>query len=83
LQADVVKVGHHGSSTSSIGSMVKHVSPEFAVISVGKNNRYGHPSVKIVQRWVDSGTEVFRTDESGTVIFKIDSREINIQTLVR
>ncbi|HJM83694.1 MAG TPA: DNA internalization-related competence protein ComEC/Rec2 [Candidatus Marinimicrobia bacterium] len=83
LQADVVKVGHHGSSTSSIGSMVKHVSPEFAVISVGKNNRYGHPSKKIVQRWVDSGTEVFRTDESGAVIFKIDSKGINIQTLVK
>jgi competence protein ComEC len=63
--------------------MVKHISPEFAVISVGENNRYGHPSKKIVQRWIDSGTEVFRTDESGAVIFIIDNKGIHIQTLVK
>ena len=50
LNVDVLKVGHHGSSTSSIMSMVNHVSPKYAVISVGKNNRYVHPSENIVQR---------------------------------
>ncbi len=83
LNVDVVKVGHHGSSTSSIMSVVKHVSPEYAIISVGKNNRYGHPSEKIVQRWVDSGAEVFQTDESGAVIINIDGEEIRITSMLR
>jgi len=60
LNVDVLKVGQHGSSTSSIMSMVNHVSSKYAVISVGGNNRYGHPSAKIVQRWVDTSAEVFR-----------------------
>ncbi len=81
LQVDVVKVGHHGSSTSSIMSVVKHVSPEYAVISVGENNRYGHPSEKIVQRWVDSGAEVFRTDESGAVIINVDGDGIKLKSM--
>ena len=60
LNVDVVKVGQHGSSTSSIMSMVNHVSSKYAVISVGENNRYGHPSAETLQRWVDTGAEVFR-----------------------
>ncbi|MBC8256972.1 MAG: DNA internalization-related competence protein ComEC/Rec2 [Candidatus Marinimicrobia bacterium] len=81
LQVDVVKVGHHGSSTSSIMSVVNHVSPEYAVISVGENNRYGHPSEKIVQRWVDSGAEVFRTDKSGAVIINVDGNGIKLNSM--
>ena len=82
LKVDVVKVGHHGSNTSSIMSMVNHVSPKYAVISVGGNNRYGHPSEKIVQRWVDSGADVFRTDESGAVIIKISNNDLKIQSMI-
>jgi len=82
LQVDVVKVGHHGSSTSSIISMVKHVSPKYAIISLGQNNRYGHPSEKIVQRWMDSGAEVFRTDESGAVIIGVDGKGMSINPMI-
>ena len=71
LNEDVLKVRYHGSSTSSIMSMVKHVSPKYAIISVGQNNRYGHPSEKIVQRWVDSDAIVFRTDKNGAVIVSL------------
>ena len=75
-------MGHHGSSTSSIMSMLNHVSPKYAVISVGKNNRYGHPSEKIVQRWVDIGAEVFRSDESGAVIIAVDGEEMSINPMI-
>ena len=82
LNVDVLKVGHHGSSTSSIMSMVNHVSPKYAVISVGKNNRYGHPSENIVQRWVDIGAEVFRSDESGAVIIAVDGEGMSINPMI-
>ena len=82
LNVDVLKVGHHGSSTSSIMSMVNHVSPKYAVISVGENNRYGHPSEKIVQRWVDIGAEVFRSDESGAVIIAVDGEGMSINPMI-
>ena len=49
LLTDIIKVGHHGSSTSSIHGMVGLVNPDYAVISAGENNRYGHPSEKVVQ----------------------------------
>jgi len=82
LNVDVLKVGHHGSSTSSIMSMVNHVSPKYAVISAGKNNRFGHPSEKIVQRWVDIGAEVFRSDESGAVIIAVDGEGMSINPMI-
>jgi len=82
LNVDVLKVGHHGSSTSSIMSMVNHVSPKYAVISVGENNCYGYPSEKIVQRWVDTSAEVFRSDESGAVIIAIDGEEMSINPMI-
>jgi len=82
LQVDVIKVGHHGSSTSSIMSMVKQVSPDYAIFSVGKNNRYGHPSEKIVQRWEEDGANVFRTDDHGAVIIQTDGIELKIQTMI-
>ena len=81
LNVDVLKVGHHGSSTSSIMSMVKHVSPKYAIISVGQNNRYGHPSEKIVQRWVDSDAIVFRTDKNGAVIIAVDGEGIKLNSM--
>jgi competence protein ComEC len=62
--------------------MVKHVSPKYAIISLGQNNRYGHPSEKIVQRWVDSGAEVFRTDESGAVIIGVDGKGMSINPMI-
>ncbi len=73
IDADVLKVGHHGSDTSSSEAFIKAVSPEFAIISCGKGNSYGHPhdeTLAVLQKY---NTEIYRTDEVGTVIFTADN----------
>ncbi|MCK7486411.1 MAG: MBL fold metallo-hydrolase [Bacillus subtilis] len=67
--ADVLKVGHHGSSTSTSASLLASAQPRFAVISVGRTNRYGHPDAEVLDRLSASGAIVFRTDEAGTIQF--------------
>ena len=79
LKADVLKVGHHGSSSSSTRPFLKAVSPKYAVISVGKDNDYGHPHKETINRLFESGISVFRTDESGTIIFTTDGDKIEIE----
>ncbi len=76
LQADVLKVAHHGSHTSSISPFLDLVEPGFSVISSGRWNAYGHPHKNVIQRL--TGTELLRTDHDGTVCFieKDDSLEI-------
>lgn len=64
---DVLKVGHHGSNTSSSEKFLRQVLPEIAVISVGKDNSYGLPKEKILNRINNLGTEIYRTDEDGTI----------------
>lgn len=64
---DIVKVPHHGSDTSSSYDFVKKISPKYAIISVGKNNLYRHPSYTIIERWTDVNAKVLRTDELGTI----------------
>lgn len=68
LDSDVLKVGHHGSSTSTTQEFLKAVDPKYAVISVGQGNSYGHPSSSIIKRLQDRGMVIYRTDENGTVI---------------
>ncbi|MEN1969340.1 DNA internalization-related competence protein ComEC/Rec2 [Lentibacillus sp. N15] len=70
LAVDVLKVAHHGSKTSSDQSLLHAIDPAYGLISVGKNNTYGHPSPEVVGRLADSGITVFRTDEDGAVIFR-------------
>ncbi len=80
LQSDGLKVGHHGSITSSTRPFLERVAPEFAVISVGRYNRFGHPSDIVLQRFRDMNADVFRTDREGAVIFRTDGttlRKIN------
>jgi len=67
---EVVKVSHHGSITSSIPEFVNRIQPEYAIISVGKNNQYKHPSIEVINRWESVGSIVLRTDLSGTIEFK-------------
>lgn len=76
LKADVLKVGHHGSSGSTSPAFLKAVSPKYAVISVGKNNQYGHPDSIILNRLSVYGAEIYRTDESGTIIAISDGKSI-------
>lgn len=76
LASTVLKVGHHGSKTSTSADFLQQVNPQHAVISCGKNNDYGHPHQETLDRLADFGVEVYRTDEEGTIIFATDGREL-------
>lgn len=73
LKSDVLKVGHHGSKTSSLESFVKKVSPKFAIISSGIKNRYGHPHKEVLDLLNKFGIKILRTDEEGMVRCESDS----------
>ena len=77
---DVLKVGHHGSNTSSSGPFISKMNPKYSVISVGKNNRYGHPN-KAVLNILDK-SKIYRTDEDGSIMFKIKKNKLQIETCV-
>lgn len=80
LDSDILKVGHHGSRTSSSVEFVKAVSPNFAFISNGKDNKYGHPHKETLDTLTQFGAKIFRTDELGMIIIKcarINTCEIN------
>ncbi len=66
LKTDILKVGHHGSKTSSSEDFIKMTNPKIALISVGKNNRYKHPTVEALQRLAQNGRDIIRTDQCGT-----------------
>lgn len=70
LSVDVLLAGHHGSKTSSDFNFIKSVSPKLAVISVGENNKYGHPDKETLDTFSSLGVEVFRTDLSGTLVYR-------------
>lgn len=78
LSADVLKVGHHGSSTSTTQEFLDMVKPRYAVISCGQNNEYGHPRKEVLERL--STASVFRTDRQGTITMTSDGKTINITT---
>jgi competence protein ComEC len=65
--ADVLKVGHHGSRTSTSPELLERIRPGLAVISVGRGNRYGHPHDPVLARLEAAGVDVYRTDRNGTV----------------
>jgi beta-lactamase superfamily II metal-dependent hydrolase len=69
LSARILKIAHHGSKYATSGEFLKKVKPETAVISVGKNNRYGHPAPEILSRLKNDGIEILRTDEMGDIIY--------------
>src|SRR3989338_756468 len=71
LAASILKVGHHGSRTSSSKAFLEAVRPQYAVISAGKNNPYHHPHEEILERFQGYGIEVMRTDEAGDIVFKL------------
>lgn len=77
LSADVLKVGHHGSKTSTSDAFLKAVNPKYAVISVGKGNDYGLPSQATMTKLKNAGIAVYRTDESGNIICTSDGNTIN------
>ena len=76
LSSDVLKIGHHGSYTSTSQAFLNKVNPKYAVISVGKGNDYGHPHKQIMSRMEAKNIKIYRTDESGTVIATSDGTDI-------
>jgi len=76
LQADVIKVGHHGSSGSTGEKFLDKVSPKYAVISVGRDNSYGHPDKEVIKRLKDHGVTIYRTDENGNIKAVSDGTKI-------
>ncbi|MGN0294110.1 MAG: ComEC/Rec2 family competence protein [Lachnospiraceae bacterium] len=76
LKADVYKAAHHGSKTASTEEFMEAVDPEYAVISVGEGNSYGHPHAEVLNRLRSMGVKVFRTDEQGTIVLKSDGQQI-------
>ena len=79
LTADVLKVGHHGSSSSSTTAFLRAVAPSAAVISVGRDNDYGHPASVTLDRLDDVGARVYRTDQSGTIVAYSDGQSVRIE----
>jgi competence protein ComEC len=77
LKSTILKVGHHGSRTSSSLSFVKAISPKFAIISDGKDNNYGHPHQETLDTLAKLGAKIFRTDMLGTIVMKSDGQNVN------
>ncbi len=80
LSATVLKVGHHGSSSSTSYRFLREVMPEYAVIPVGKGNKYGHPNDAVLSRLEDAGAQVYRSDYHGTIIAESDGTAISFRT---
>ena len=78
--ADVLKVGHHGSHTSSTQAFLDAVRPVFAIVSVGQDNSYGHPHADVIDRLLDHNAVVYRTDLDGLVSIRTDGRRFHVQS---
>ncbi len=81
LRADVLKVAHHGSITSSTERFLDAVRPRVALVSVGAGNHYGHPSAEVMHRLFDRGATVLRTDQLGSIVVRTDGEAIRVSVL--
>ena len=77
---DVLKVGHHGSKTSSGKEFIDEINPKYSIISVGKNNRYGHPNKEVLNNL--EGSKIYRTDKNGSIMFKIKNNKLYIEKCI-
>ena len=82
LQADVVKVAHHGSKTSSIQRFVGATGAKIAVISVGNDSPFGHPHREVVERWENSGAKILQTGTRGTISISTDGDNLDVKTFL-
>ncbi len=78
LSATVLKVGHHGSRNSTTYPFLREVMPEYAVISVGKGNSYGHPTADVLSRLRDADVKVYRTDMQGDILMTSDGHKVSV-----
>jgi len=77
---DVLKVGHHGSRTSSSKEFIDEIEPKYSIISVGKNNRYGHPNKEVIN--VLENSKIYRTDKDGSIMFKLKNDKLKIENCI-
>ena len=80
VKADVLKAGHHGSSTSTSDPFLRAVDPEVAVITCGTGNSYGHPHDETILRLKDAGVSTYRADMCGDIVITTDGTSLNVQT---
>lgn len=80
VSADVIKIGHHGSSSATSEAFLDRVAPQYAVIQVGQGNDYGHPSAETMDLLKERGIPVYRTDECGTVVATTDGKTVSLST---
>ena len=78
IKSDVLKIGHHGSKYSSTENFIKKVNPKYAIISVGKGNKYGHPNIETINLLNKYNIKTYRTDELGTILLTSDGNNIEI-----
>ncbi len=78
LNADILKVAHHGSKTSSIKEFINVVNPKYAVIGVGKDNKFGHPSEKTIENLNNKKVKIYRTDIFGEIMIVTDGNNVRI-----
>lgn len=80
LRSDVLKVPHHGSNFSSSEEFIRHASPRIGIISCGRNNIYGHPSPKVLERYHQLGVRLFRTDRDGGIVVRVFKDKLRVAT---
>ena len=78
ISANLIKIGHHGSNSSTNNKFLEKVNPEYAVISCGTDNSYGHPAENILKKLAENDIDTYRTDKSGTIIAASDGTDITI-----
>lgn len=81
LKSTIIKVPHHGSCTSSTPNFLNLVNPEIAIISVGRRNRFGHPSPRVLQRYRERGVKIYRTDKQGAILLTSDGESFRVKTI--
>ncbi|MBR0102157.1 MAG: DNA internalization-related competence protein ComEC/Rec2, partial [Selenomonadaceae bacterium] len=80
VSSTVLKVGHHGSNTSSSEDFLRAVKPKCAVISVGYGNNFGHPRAEVLERLESLPTKIYRTDRDGLIKFRTNGKTLTVET---
>ncbi len=83
LKSDILKVAHHGSKTSSITEFIEKIKPKYAIIGVGEDNKFGHPSDSTIQNLEKANIRIYRTDKMGEIEMKTNGKEIKINEFLK
>lgn len=83
LKSDILKVAHHGSKTSSITEFIEKIKPKYAIIGVGEDNKFGHPSDSTIQNLEKANIRIYRTDKMGEIEMKTNGKDIEINRFLK